>query len=63
MRQTLCSEEDRKFCQALEKDCSTEDIHFLHSRITSHLPGKKSICDEEFRNIAIITAKNIQKMK
>ena len=43
------------------KDCDPEDIQFLRTRITSFHPHKASICDKDFRNVAIITAKNAQK--
>ena len=43
------------------KDCTTEDIKFLRTLVTSLDPRKGSICDPEFRDIAIITAKNAQK--
>jgi len=43
------------------KDCTVEDIQFLRSHITSFHANRASICDNNFRNISIITAKNAQK--
>ena len=40
---------------------TAEDIKFLRTLVTSLNPMKASICDPEFRDIAIITAKNAQK--
>jgi hypothetical protein len=64
MRQQTSTQEDNKLRTALEnmryKDCTPDDILFLRSRITSHA-GKVSICSQEFRNVSIITAKNVQK--
>jgi hypothetical protein len=37
------------------------DIQFLQSRVSSFRMGKVSICDARFNNVAIITAKNVQK--
>jgi len=65
MRQQKNSNEDDKFRKCLEnmryKDCSPEDIQFLRTRITSFHSTKSSICDKQFRNVAIIIAKNAQK--
>ena len=65
MRQHKNSTEDDKFRRCLNnmryKDCSVEDIQFLRSHITSLHVNKASICNEHFRNISIITAKNVQK--
>lgn len=65
MRQKKDSEDDDKLRTALMnmryKDCSTADIAFLKSKISSQESGKPSICDNKFTNISIITAKNIQK--
>ena len=38
-----------------------KDIRFLRSQISSNLPGRPSICDDNFRNVSIITAKNLNK--
>src|ERR1700684_4549897 len=65
MRQQANTEDDDKYRTALEnmrfKDCTLADIQFLKSRISSLQPGKPSICDTKFRNVSIITAKNIHK--
>ena len=65
MRQKTSSDQDDKLRTALAnmryKDCTTEDIQFLHSRISSFKIGQVSICDAKFSNVAIITAKNVQK--
>ncbi|KAM6493945.1 hypothetical protein JOM56_010306, partial [Amanita muscaria] len=65
MRQRVNTEDDDKLRRALEnmryKDCTPEDLIFLKSRITSMQAGKPSICEPKFRNVSIITAKNIQK--
>jgi hypothetical protein len=65
MRQQSCSIQDDKLCSALEnlryKDCKMADIQFLQSRVSSFRMGKVSICDARFNNVAIITAKNVQK--
>jgi hypothetical protein len=65
MRQQKQSEDDNKFRTALEnmryKSCTLEDIIFLRSRISSKLPNRPSVTDDNFRDISIITAKNIHK--
>jgi hypothetical protein len=65
MRQQEQSEDDCKFRTALEnmryKSCTLEDIIFLQSRISSKLPNRPSVTDKNFRNVSIITAKNIHK--
>ncbi|EFI27280.1 hypothetical protein CC1G_14752 [Coprinopsis cinerea okayama7 len=65
MRQTAQSEDDAKLRMALEnmryKACTTNDIAFLRSRISSSLPGKASIRDPEFRNVSVITTLNVLK--
>ncbi|KIL57946.1 hypothetical protein M378DRAFT_15905 [Amanita muscaria Koide BX008] len=65
MRQRVNTDEDNKLRRALEnmryKDCTPEDLLFLKSRVTSLQAGRPSICDPKFRNVSIITAKNIQK--
>ena len=43
------------------KACTPQDIAFLKSQVSSSIPGHPSVCDQEFRNIPIITAKNIHK--
>ncbi|PPR03975.1 hypothetical protein CVT26_001082 [Gymnopilus dilepis] len=65
MRQKTQSPEDTKLRTALEnmryKSCSAEDIAFLRTLITSKSPNRPSICDDEFRNVSIITARNLHK--
>jgi hypothetical protein len=65
MRQKTQSKDDDKLRQALEnmryKDCTLADIQFLRSRITSQLPGRPSITDDNFKFVSIIIAKNVQK--
>jgi hypothetical protein len=65
MRQKVQSLLDSQLRTALEnmryKACTPEDIRFLRSRISSNLPGRPSICDDNFRNVSIITAKNLHK--
>jgi hypothetical protein len=43
------------------KSCTLEDIIFLHSCISSKLPNRPCVTDENFRGVSIITAKNIHK--
>lgn len=63
MRQV--KEGDDEFRTMLEnmryKDCTWEDIRFLRSRISSPLPGRPSVCDPQFRNVSIITTRNLLK--
>ena len=65
MRQKTQSKEDDQYRTALNnmryKDCTPADIQFLHSLITSKMPGKHSIASPNFRFVSIITAKNAQK--
>jgi len=65
MRQKSQTEQDSKFRTALEnmryKRCTPEDIVFLRSRISSGLSGRPCVTDIEFRNVAIITANNVEK--
>ena len=65
MRQKHQSTEDAQFQTTLEnmryKACTPEDIVFLHTLVSSKVPGHRSICDEDFRNISIITGTNIHK--
>ena len=65
MRQKEQSEDDNKFRTALEnmryKSCTLEDIIFLRSRISSKLPNRPCVTDKNFRDVSIITAKNIRK--
>ena len=43
------------------KSCALEDIIFLHCRISSKLPNRPCVTDENFHGVSIITAKNIHK--
>ncbi|KAF8969122.1 hypothetical protein BDZ97DRAFT_1654173 [Flammula alnicola] len=65
MRQSKQSPEDTKLRTALEnmryKACTSEDINFLRTRISSEQPGRSSICSDSFRNVSIITGTNLQK--
>ena len=65
MRQKVQSLLDSQLRTALEnmryKACTPEDIRFLRTRISLNLPGRPSICDDNFRNVSIITAKNLHK--
>ena len=59
------SEDDNKFCTALKnmhyKSCTLEDIIFLLSCISSELPNRPCVTDDNFHGVSIITAKNIHK--
>jgi len=65
MRQRTQSPDDAKLRTALEnmryKSCTPEDVSFLRTRISSAVPGRPSICDEEFRNVSVITGTNLHK--
>ena len=65
MRQSKQSEEDSKMRTALEnlryKACTSADVNFWRTKISSSLPGRFSICDKEFRDVSIITGTNLQK--
>ena len=65
MRQKKQGPEDTKLRTALEnmryKACTGEDINFLRTLISSSLPGRPSICSDDFRNVSIITGTNLQK--
>jgi hypothetical protein len=65
MRQKTQSEKDAKLRTALEnmryKACTVADLDFLHSLVSSNLPGRASVTDKNFRNVPIITALNIHK--
>ena len=65
MRQKTESAEDAKFRQCLEnlryKSCTAEDIAFCRSLISTQIPGRPCISDDDFRNVSIITARNIHK--
>ncbi|KDR79825.1 hypothetical protein GALMADRAFT_1360531 [Galerina marginata CBS 339.88] len=65
MRQKDQTLRDNQFRSALEnmryKACTPEDISFLRTLVSSNLPGRTSVCDNMFRNISIITARNLHK--
>lgn len=67
MRQRKQTPDDAKLRTALEnmrfKACTPDDIAFLRTRISSQagIPGKASVCDDEFRNVSIITGTNVHK--
>ena len=65
MRQKKQSPDDAKLRTALEnmryKACTPGDIAFLRTRVSSTIPGRPSICDNNFRNVSIITGTNIHK--
>ena len=65
MRQKTQSDEDARLRTCLEnmryKACTPEDITFLRTRISSRLPGRTSICDGHFRDVAIITRTHLDK--
>ena len=62
MRRKLQSQEDAKFCKALEnmwyKACTQEDIAFLCTRITGPGTSRPKLAEKEFQNVSIITAWN-----
>jgi len=65
MRQNRQSDDDTKLRVALEnmryKACKPDDIAFLRSRISCNVPGRPSVCQENFRNVSIITGTNLHK--
>src|ERR1700678_3111244 len=65
MRQNKQSTEDGRLRTCLEnmryKSCTPDDIAFLRTRISSSVPGRPSICHEEFRDVSIITGTNLYK--
>lgn len=65
MRQRTQTPNDAKLRTALEnmryKSCTPDDILFLKSRISSSVPNRPSVCDDNFRNISIIMARNLHK--
>jgi hypothetical protein len=65
MRQSKQSEDDSKMRTALEnlryKACTSVDVNFWRTKISSSLPGRPSICNKEFRDVSIITGTNLQK--
>jgi hypothetical protein len=65
MRQRSQTKDDAALRQALTnmryKSCTPDDIAFLRSRISSPLPGRVAITQNNFRNVSIITALNVHK--
>ncbi|KDR66272.1 hypothetical protein GALMADRAFT_81086, partial [Galerina marginata CBS 339.88] len=65
MRQKKQSQRDDQLRSALEnmryKACTPENISFLRTLVSSNLPGRSSVCDDMFRNVSIITARNLHK--
>ena len=65
MRQRTQSRDDAKLQEALSnmryRACTTADIAFLRTQITSDDPNRPSITDDEFCDISIITAFNTYK--
>ena len=65
MRQRHQSKEDTALREALTnmryKACTPEDIAFLRSRVSSAIPGRPAITQENFRSVSIITALNVHK--
>ena len=65
MRQLSQSEDDAKFREALSnmryKACTSADIAFLKTRVSSELPGRSNVNEQQFRHVSIITSLNSQK--
>lgn len=69
LHQNMCQckqmAEDAKFRHALEnmqyKDCTPTDITFLCTQISSSIPGRPCILDDDFCSVLIITTLNIHK--
>jgi hypothetical protein len=65
MRQNRQSDDDTKLRVALEnmryKACTPADLVFLRTRISCNVPGRPSVCQENFRNVSIITGTNLHK--
>ncbi|KAF9031158.1 hypothetical protein BJ165DRAFT_1358430, partial [Panaeolus papilionaceus] len=65
MRQRSQSEQDTKLRKALEnmryKACTSEDVTFLRSLISSPEIGRKSLNDRSFRDCSIIVGTNLEK--
>jgi len=45
------------------KACTPDNLAFLRTRTSSLAPGRSSICDDNFRNVSIITGTNLHKDK
>jgi PIF1-like helicase len=65
MRQSAMSSEDDKLRTALVNmrygACTPTDIAFLRSRVSTNIPGLSSVADAEFRDVSIITTRNVLK--
>src|SRR6266508_4227302 len=65
MRQRTQSKQDGQLRMALEnmryKSCTSADIDFLYSCVSSTLPGRACVTDVSFMSVPIITALNIHK--
>ncbi|KAJ8694057.1 hypothetical protein PTI98_008990 [Pleurotus ostreatus] len=65
MRQKSQTAEDAKFCTALEnmryRACTLEDVQFLRGRVSTNIEGRPSVCNPNFRNVSIITARHVNK--
>ncbi|KAJ3551661.1 hypothetical protein NM688_g4575 [Phlebia brevispora] len=63
MRQKSAKAEDRAFGTALQNmrygACTAEDVRLLKSRICSIAPGRPHMGDAHFRNVPIITGRNL----
>ena len=67
MRQKSQTKADKKLRAALEnmcyKDCTEDDIEFLRTHIVGSKDPAPQLNDPKFRNVSIITARNIHKDK
>ncbi|KAF7977845.1 hypothetical protein HWV62_2599 [Athelia sp. TMB] len=65
MRQRSQSADDSRLRTALEnmryKSCTDADVAYLRSRIAGRGPNKPKLAQKRFRNVSVITARNIQK--
>ena len=57
--------EDTRFREALSnmryKACTADDVAFLRTLVSSEVSGRRSVSQEEFRNVSIILSQNIHK--
>ncbi|KAF7976392.1 hypothetical protein HWV62_6777 [Athelia sp. TMB] len=65
MRQRNQSKEDNRLRTALEnmryKACTDDDVAYLRSRISGRSKDKPRLAQKRFRNVSVITARNLQK--
>ena len=65
MRQTVMSEDDKKFRTALINmryaACTHDDLEFLKTLHVDRIKDKKSLINSIFRNVSVITSLNTQK--